>query len=154
MHGLKKAEKFIRFCDAFSLPVLTVTDVRGMKAEEAEEREMAAALAGFVSALSESTVPKVNLITGEAFGTAGIVMNSRAVGADYVLAWPEASVGMMDAEQAVRIMYAGEIGGSADHGEDKGVPGDAEQRSGSGKAGLCGRYHRAGRDEEASDHGF
>lgn len=114
VHGLKKVEKFIRFCDAFSLPVLTVTDVRGMKAEEAEEREIAAALAGFVSALSESTVPKVNLITGEAFGTAGIVMNSRSVGADFVLAWPEASVGMMDAEQAVRIMYAGEIGGSAD----------------------------------------
>lgn len=114
VRGLHKAEKFIRFCDAFSLPLLTVTHVRGMKVEEGEERSMAAALAGFVSALSESTVPKVSLITGEAFGTAGIVMNSRAVGADFVLAWPDASVGTMDAEQAVRIMYADAIGESVD----------------------------------------
>ncbi|MCD8019463.1 MAG: carboxyl transferase [Clostridiales bacterium] len=112
--GLDKAVKFIKFCDAFSLPILTVTDVKGIKANQHEERKLAKALAQFTAELAGSTVPKVNLIVGEAYGTAGIVMNSKAIGADFVLAWPDASVGMMDAEQAVRIMYADEIAAGED----------------------------------------
>lgn len=107
--GLEKAERFLKFCDAFSIPVLTITNVSGLKALQQEEQNMAKVLAQFTAELAASTVPKVNLIAGEAYGTAGIVMNSKAVGADFVLAWPEASIGMMDAEQAVRIMYADEI---------------------------------------------
>ncbi|MDD7114503.1 MAG: carboxyl transferase domain-containing protein [Lachnospiraceae bacterium] len=107
--GLDKAVKFIKFCDAFSLPILTITNVSGIKASQHEERKIAKALAQFTVELAGSTVPKVNLIAGEAFGTAAVVMNSKAIGADFVLAWPDASVGMMDAEQAVRIMYAEEI---------------------------------------------
>jgi acetyl-CoA carboxylase carboxyltransferase component len=112
--GVEKATRFLHFCDAFSLPVLTVTNVSGLQASEKEERQMAGALARFVSAQAASTVPKVNLITGDAFGTASIAMNSKAIGADFVLAWPGAAIGMMDAGQAVRIMYADEIAESAE----------------------------------------
>lgn len=112
--GLEKAVKFVRFCDGFNIPILTVTNVTGLAASLHEERRLAGLLARFTAALAGSTVPKVNLIAGEAFGTAAIVMNSKAIGADFVLAWPEASVGMMDAEQAVRIMYADEISGGED----------------------------------------
>lgn len=107
--GLEKATRFVKFCDAFAIPVLTVTNVEGMKASVEEEKNLAKAMAKFTAELAGSTVAKVNLIAGKAFGTAGVVMNSKAVGADFVVAWPEASIGMMDAAQAVRIIYADEI---------------------------------------------
>lgn len=112
--GLEKATRFVKFCDAFDLPILTITNVEGMKASVEEEKKLAKAMAAFTAVLAESTVAKVNLIAGKAFGTAGVVMNSKAVGADFVLAWPEASVGMMDASQAVRIIYAQEIAAGED----------------------------------------
>lgn len=108
-NGLEKAERFIKFCDAFSIPLLTVTNVTGLRANAHEERKQALALAKFTTTLAQVSVPRINLIAGEAYGTAAEVMNSKAIGADFVLAWPRASVGMMDAEQAVRIMYAEEI---------------------------------------------
>ena len=112
--GLKKARRFVRFCDAFSIPLLTVTDVEGMKATLEEERDLAGAMAGFTAELAAAGVPKVNLIAGKAFGTAGVIMNSKSIGADFVLAWPQASIGMMDASQAVRIIYADEIAAGPD----------------------------------------
>ena len=81
----------------------------GLRANAHEERKQALALAKFTTTLAQVSVPCINLIAGEAYGTAAEVMNSKAIGADFVLAWPQASVGMMDAEQAVRIMYAEEI---------------------------------------------
>lgn len=113
-NGLEKAERFVKFCDAFSIPLLTVTNVRGIKANVHEERKIAGQLAKFTATIARATVPRVNLIVKDAFGTAAVVMNSKAVGADFVLAWPQARIGMMDAEQAVRIMYAEEISGSTD----------------------------------------
>lgn len=112
--GLTKAARFVRFCDAFSIPLLTLTNVEGMKASVEEENNLARAMARFTAELSGSTVPRVNLIAGKAFGTAGVVMNSKALGADFVLAWPDASIGMMDAGKAVRIIYAEEISKGSD----------------------------------------
>ena len=112
--GLQKAVKFIKFCDSFNIPILTVTNVTGLKPALHEERRLAGLLAQFTAVLSGSTVPRVNLVAGEAYGTAAIVMNSKVIGSDFVLAWPDASVGMMDAEQAVRIMYASEIAADED----------------------------------------
>ena len=57
-------------------------------------------------AFADATVPKVNVVIGKAFGSAYVTMNSKAVGADMVYAWPEAEIGMMDANQAAKIMYA------------------------------------------------
>lgn len=107
--GMQKAADFVRLCDAFSIPVLTLSNVTGFRATIEEERTTAKAAADLSYAFTSATVPKVTLITGDAFGTPYIIMNSKAIGADVVYAWPQARIGMMDPEQAVRIMYAGEI---------------------------------------------
>lgn len=113
-NGLEKAERFVKFCDAFSIPLLTVTNVEGLRANTHEERKLALALARFTAAVSGATVPRINLVAGKAYGTAASAMDTKALGADFVIAWPQAAIGMMDAEQAVRIMYASEIAESAD----------------------------------------
>lgn len=112
--GMEKAERFVKFCDAFDIPVLALVNAEGLKAVMDDEKKMAKSMAQMIRGFADSTVPKVTLIAGKAFGTAGVAMNSKAIGADFVLAWPEASIGMMDAGQAVRIMYAAEINGSTD----------------------------------------
>ena len=86
----------------------------GFKATVHEEKTIAKAAAKLTYAFTNATVPKVTLVTGDAFGTAYIAMNSKSIGADIVYAWPEARIGMMDPEQAVRIMYADEINSSED----------------------------------------
>ncbi len=108
-HGCEIAADFVNFCDEFSIPVLSLTNVKGYKATMCQEKMMAKAVAKLTYAFANATVPKVNVIIGEAFGSAYLTMNSKSIGADVVYAWPDASIGMMDAEQAVRIMYAEEI---------------------------------------------
>ncbi len=112
--GCTKAAEFIGFCDAFNIPVLTLTDVQGYKADTCSERHMAKAAARLTYAYANASVPKVTVIVGKALGTAYLTMGSKSVGADIVYAWTGASVGMMEAESAVRIMYADEISGSDD----------------------------------------
>ena len=104
--GCEKASEFIRFCDAFEIPVLSITNVTGFKACMCAEKGLAKALAHMTSAFASATCPKVNLIVGDAFGSAYVTMNSKSIGADLVYAWPETKIGMMDAELAAKIMYA------------------------------------------------
>ncbi len=106
--GCYKAADFINFCNAFDIPVLTVTNVKGYEATVSSERKIAIAAAKLAFALANADVAKVNLITGEAYGSAYVAMNSKALGADMTFAWKDASVGMMDAEMAAKIMYADE----------------------------------------------
>ncbi len=106
--GLKKAAKFVKFCDAFNIPVLTMTNTKGYCKCQCAEKNIAAAASAFVYALAESSVPKVNVYVGDALGTAAIVMNSKAISADYTYAWPNAKIGAMDAKNAAAIMYDGE----------------------------------------------
>lgn len=112
--GCKKAADFVCFCDAFNIPVLTLTNVAGYKATVEEEKEIAKAAAKLTYAFGNATVPKINVITGKAFGSAYITMNSKHIGADLVFALPDAQIGMMDAKKAVAIMYDEEIKASAD----------------------------------------
>ena len=70
------------------------------------EKNLAKALARLTYAFANATVPKVNVIADKAYGSAYAVMNSKALGADLVYAWPDAKVGMMDASLAAKIMYA------------------------------------------------
>jgi acetyl-CoA carboxylase carboxyltransferase component len=105
--GLEKAENFVRFCDAFDIPVLTVTNAEGFFADMHNEFRIAKQAARFAYALSDATVPKVNLITGKAFGSGYTIMNSQALGADITFAWEDALIGMMDAKLAAGIMYDG-----------------------------------------------
>jgi acetyl-CoA carboxylase carboxyltransferase component len=103
--GARKAAEFVRFCDAFSLPIVTLTNVEGFSASRYEEAHNTMAIASLVAAFTTATVPKINVITGKAFGTAGLVMNSRFIGADLVYAWNSAKIGMMDAKQAAKLMF-------------------------------------------------
>jgi len=103
--GCEKAAEFVQFCDAFSIPVLTLTNVNGFCNCQCAEKKLAKALARFTYALSNATCAKVNLITGQAFGSAYAIMNSKSLGADLVYAWSDAKVGMMESSMAAKIMY-------------------------------------------------
>lgn len=104
--GCKKAAEFVKFCDAFDIPVLTLTNVKGYKATKCSEANMARSAAELTNAYISATVPKVNVVVGEAFGSAYLTMNSKSTGADMVFAWSNAQIGMMDAKLAAKIMYA------------------------------------------------
>lgn len=104
--GCKKAADFLNFCDAFSIPVLTLTNVTGYEATKEAEKDMAKSVAKLTYAFANATVPKVNVIVGKAYGSAYVAMNSKSVGADLVYAWPDTEIGMMDAGLAAKIMYA------------------------------------------------
>ncbi|MCR5775050.1 MAG: carboxyl transferase [Lachnospiraceae bacterium] len=108
VNGVKKAADFVRFCDAFEIPVLTLTNVTGYCTCEFAEKNIAREAAKLTAAFAEATVPKVNVYVKEAFGTAAIVMNSKSIGADYAYAWENAKIGSMDAKHAAEIMYDGE----------------------------------------------
>lgn len=112
--GCMKATKFVEFCDAFNIPVLTLTSVKGYKATMEEEKTIAKAAAKLTYAFANATVPKVNVIVGEAYGSAYVTMNSKHIGADYVFAYEDAAIGMMDAKAAAQIMYADEIKAASD----------------------------------------
>lgn len=103
--GCNKAAEFIQFCDAFSIPVLSLTNVNGFKNCMCSEKNLAKALARMTYAFSNATCAKVNLITGEAFGGAYVSMNSKPIGADLVYAWTNARIGTMDPALAAKIMY-------------------------------------------------
>lgn len=105
--GCEKAADFVNFCDAFDIPVLTLTNVTGYKACECSEKKIAAAAAHLTYTFANATVPKVNVIIGKAYGSAYITMNSKATGADITIAWPDAQIGSMDANLAAKIMYEG-----------------------------------------------
>ena len=106
--GARKAADFVKFCDAFDIPVLTLTNTAGFKATLCNEKMMAKSVGALVHAFADATVPKVNVVIGKAYGTAYVAMNSKSVGADYVYAWDNAEIGMMDASLAAKIMYPGE----------------------------------------------
>ena len=104
--GCKKAAGFVKFCDAFGIPVLTLTNVTGFKAAVCSEKNLAKAMASLTYAFADATVPKVTVVTGKAYGSAYVTMNSKSIGADMVYAWPNAEIGMMEADMAAKIMYA------------------------------------------------
>ena len=104
--GAAKAAEFVNFCDAFEIPVLSLTNVAGFKACKCSEKKIAKAAAKLTYAFANATVPKVNVIIGKAFGSAYVAMNSKAIGADMTFAWSQAQIGMMDAQLAAKIMYA------------------------------------------------
>lgn len=112
--GAYKAADFVNFCNAFDIPVLTLTNVTGFEATVRSEKAIAKAVAKLTYAFANADVPKVNVITGEAYGSAYVAMNSKSIGADMTYAWKNASIGMMDANLAAKIMYNDEITASED----------------------------------------
>lgn len=106
--GCLKAAEFVNFCDAFEIPIVTLTNVTGFEATTCSEKGMAKAAAKLSAAFADATVPKVNVIIGKAYGTAYTVMNSKAIGADLTIAWPNAEIGTMDSKLAAKIMFEGQ----------------------------------------------
>ncbi|MEG1847250.1 MAG: carboxyl transferase domain-containing protein [Lachnospiraceae bacterium] len=106
--GCRKAADFVTFCDAFDIPVLSLTNVTGYQATTCSEKAIAHACAKLTYAFAHATVPKVNVVIGKAYGTAYIAMNSKSIGADITMAWPNAEIGAMDATLAAKIMYEGQ----------------------------------------------
>ncbi len=106
--GAEKAAEFVSFCDAFDIPVLSLTNVTGFAATKCCEKRMAKAAGKLTYAFANATVPKVNVIIGKAYGSAYVAMNSKAIGADITIAWPGAEIGMMDANLAAKIICDGQ----------------------------------------------
>ncbi len=104
--GCTKAARFVKFCDAFEIPVVSFTNVDGFKACECEEKKIAAAAASLAFAFAENTAPKVNVVIN-ALGSAYAVMNAKALGADITIALPDAKIGVMKADLAAKIIAAG-----------------------------------------------
>lgn len=124
--GCDKAAEFIQFCDAFDIPVLSVTNVTGFSTCLCSEKRLAKAMSRLTYAFANATVPKVNLVVDKAYGSAAVMMNSKSIGADMVYAWPEAKMGTMDAKLAAEIMYAD---AKADELDEKAKEYDALQSS-------------------------
>lgn len=129
--GCEKAADFINFCDAFDIPVLSLTNVKGYKATTCSEKRIAKTVAKLTYAFANATVPKVNVIIGKALGSAYVAMNSKAIGADITIAWPDAEIGSMDANLAAKIMYEGK---GADVIKEKAAEYAALQTSAAGAA--------------------
>jgi len=110
-----KATRFIRFCDAFNIPLLTIADVTGfLPGSHQEWGGIIRHGAKLLWCYSEATVPKITLITRKAYGGAYIAMCSQGLGADYVMAWPRAEIAVMGAEAATAIIHRNEIKEAAD----------------------------------------
>ncbi|MBR3123866.1 MAG: acyl-CoA carboxylase subunit beta [Mogibacterium sp.] len=111
----EKAARFVRFCDCFNIPILTLVDVPGfMPGTRQEHAGIIRRGAKLLYAYAEATVPKVTLILRKAFGGAYIAMNSKGMGADIVFAWPIAQTAVMGADGAVAIMNGRQIQAASD----------------------------------------
>jgi len=115
----EKAARFVRFCDAFSIPILTLVDVPGyLPGTDQEWTGVIRRGAKLLYAYAEATVPLVTVITRKAYGGAYIVMGSKQLGADINFAWPTAEIAVMGGQGAVNILYRGEIKKAEEAGED------------------------------------
>ena len=111
----EKASRFIRCCDCFGIPLLTMIDVPGfMPGSRMEHGGIIRRGAKMLYAYCEASVPKVSLILRKAYGGAYIAMNSKGMGADIVYAWPIAQIAVMGAEGAVNIMFKHELEAAED----------------------------------------
>ena len=106
----EKAARFVRFCDAFNIPLLTFVDVPGFLPGTAQEYGgIIRRGAKLLYAFTEATVPRMTVITRKAYGGAYVVMNSKHIRADVSFAWPTAEIAVMGAEGAVNIVHGREL---------------------------------------------
>jgi acetyl-CoA carboxylase carboxyltransferase component len=111
----QKAARFVRFCDAFSIPLVTLVDVPGFLPGTGQEYGGAIRHgAKLLYAYCEATVPRIQVIIRKAYGGAYIVMDSRSVGCDLSLAWPTNEIAVMGAEGAVNVLFRKDLAAAAD----------------------------------------
>ena len=119
INSSNKAARFVRFCDAFNIPLLALEDVPGfLPGTDQEWNAIIKNGAKLLYAFSEATVPRITVITRKAYGGAYDVMNSKHIGADMNYAWPTAEIAVMGAKGAAEIIFKGEIS-KADDPEQK-----------------------------------
>lgn len=112
----EKAARFVRLCDAFGIPLVVLVDVPGYLPGVSQEWEgVVRRGAKLLHAFGEATVPRVTLVTRKIYGGAYIAMNSRALGATAVYAWPESEVAVMGAKAAVGILHKRALAAAPDH---------------------------------------
>lgn len=110
----RKAARFVRFCDAFEIPILTFVDVPGFLPGTSQEYGgVIKHGAKLLFAYGEATVPKVTVLTRKTYGGAYVVMSSKHLRGDFNYAWPTAEVAVMGAKGAVEILYRSELGDAA-----------------------------------------
>ena len=154
-----KAARFVRFCDAFGIPLVTFEDVPGFLPGTVQEyggiiRHGAKLLYAF----AEATVPKVTVITRKAYGGAYCVMSSKHIRTDFNYAWPTAEIAVMGPEAAVNILYKAELDAAADpealrRAAGRRVPGEVRQSPYRGVARVRRRGHSSPRDPVEADPG-
>ncbi|MFJ3819091.1 acyl-CoA carboxylase subunit beta [Streptomyces sp. NPDC090056] len=111
----EKAARFVQFCDAFSIPLVTLIDVPGfLPGVDQEHDGIIRHGAKLLYAYCDATVPRISLILRKAYGGAYIVMDSRSIGADVALAWPSNEIAVMGAEGAANVIFRREIAASDD----------------------------------------
>ncbi|PNQ72535.1 methylmalonyl-CoA carboxyltransferase [Hanstruepera neustonica] len=115
VNSSKKAARFVRFCDAFNIPLLTLEDVPGfLPGTDQEWNGIIVHGAKLLYAFSEATVPRITVITRKAYGGAYDVMNSKHIGSDMNFAWPSAEIAVMGAKGAAEIIFRKEIKDASD----------------------------------------
>ena len=115
INASEKGARFVRFCDAFNIPIITFVDVPGfLPGVDQEHSGIIRHGAKLLYAYCEATVPRISVITRKAYGGAYLVMNSRGVRADLVFAWPSAEIAVMGAQGAVNIIHRREIAAADD----------------------------------------
>ncbi len=115
VNSSKKAARFVRFCDAFNIPLLVLEDVPGfLPGTDQEWNGIIVHGAKLLYAFSEATVPRVTVITRKAYGGAYDVMNSKHIGSDMNFAWPSAEIAVMGAKGAAEIIFKKEINAAED----------------------------------------
>ena len=119
INASEKAARFVRTCDAFNVPVLTLVDVPGfLPGTDQEWNGIIRRGAKLIYAYAEATVPKVTVITRKAYGGAYDVMGSKHLGADINLSWPTGQIAVMGAQGAVNILFRKELAHAAEQGHD------------------------------------
>lgn len=115
-----KGARFIRFCDTFNIPIITLEDVPGfLPGVDQEHAGIIRHGAKMLFAYAEATVPKITVILRKAYGGAFIVMNSKNLGGDFNFAWPSAEIAVMGPDGAVAVLYRRELAESENPGELK-----------------------------------
>jgi propionyl-CoA carboxylase beta chain len=115
-----KGARFVRFCDAFNIPLVVFEDVPGfMPGTDQEWQGIIRHGAKLLYAFSEATVPKITVITRKAYGGAYDVMNSKHIRADLNFAWPSAEIAVMGPKGAVEIIYRSQIAAADDPGTEE-----------------------------------
>jgi acetyl-CoA carboxylase carboxyltransferase component len=124
--GSEKAARFVAFCDSFGLPLIAVVDTPGfMPGSKQEQAGVIRHGASLVRAFAAARVPKLTVVLRKSYGGAYITMNSRDLGADLVLAWPDAELGIMSARAAVGIVHRRQLQTAEDPEGERGRLADA-----------------------------